>query len=73
MKNHLNHTGFVTFLCVGWYIHIYIYIKTIKYYHEEVVDDSGKINQRIIEKQTDANRLEKVPWDDEKTWEILQM
>mmetsp|Transcript_4075 Transcript_4075/g.3857 ORF Transcript_4075/g.3857 Transcript_4075/m.3857 type:complete len:165 (-) Transcript_4075:178-672(-) len=48
---------------------------TIKYDKPETHTDSdGTVNTtyHLVEKQTDANRLMKVPWDEDKTWDIIK-
>lgn len=48
---------------------------TIKYKKPESETDSdGKEHTTFhsIEKQTDSNRLTTVPWDEEKTWDIIK-
>jgi hypothetical protein len=41
---------------------------------QQTIDLEGKEQMELvsIEKQTDPDRLECVPWDEEKTWKILQ-
>ena len=48
---------------------------TIKYKKqcEEILDDgSKKTTVREVEKQTNPDRLSRVPWDEDKSWKVLQ-
>ena len=48
---------------------------TIKYKKqcEETLDDgSKKTTVREVEKQTNPDRLSRVPWDEDKSWKVLQ-
>lgn len=48
---------------------------TIKYKKqcEEIADDGSKtVIVREVEKQTNPDRLSRVPWDEDKSWEVLR-
>ncbi len=48
---------------------------TIKYKKqcEEIAEDGSKtVIIREVEKQTNPDRLSRVPWDEEKSWEVLR-
>ena len=48
---------------------------TIKYKKqcEEIADDGSKeVIIREVEKQTNPDRLSRVPWDEDKSWKVLQ-
>mmetsp|Transcript_3881 Transcript_3881/g.6420 ORF Transcript_3881/g.6420 Transcript_3881/m.6420 type:complete len:156 (-) Transcript_3881:149-616(-) len=50
---------------------------TIKYKKqcEEILDDGSKntsVIVREVEKQTNPDRLSRVPWDEDKSWKVLQ-
>ncbi len=50
-------------------------MKTIKHkkqVEEELEDGSRKVEIVEIEKQTNPDRLQRVPWDDELSWKILK-
>jgi len=51
-----------------------IALQTIKYTKEDLFldDDGNEVKDQIImEKQTDPDRLTRLPWDEDKTWEII--
>ncbi len=50
------------------------FLKTIKYKKlEKIEDENGSTSEQMIniEKQTTPDRLTRVPWDEEATWEII--
>jgi hypothetical protein len=48
--------------------------KTIKYTKIDIsMDDNGKEvkNDLVMEKQTTSDRLTALPWDEDKSWDII--
>ena len=47
-------------------------IKFKKQLEEELEDGSNKVEIVEVEKQTNPDRLTRVPWDEDLAWKVLQ-
>mmetsp|Transcript_3742 Transcript_3742/g.8316 ORF Transcript_3742/g.8316 Transcript_3742/m.8316 type:complete len:156 (-) Transcript_3742:362-829(-) len=52
--------------------HPYYTIKHKKQIEEELEDGCKKVDIVEVEKQTNPDRLQRVPWDDELSWKVLK-